>query len=232
MARARPCFSLLLLLVALFLGACREQGDIQIHRLDFQGVKQVDKKALAAALQTKRGSRLPWGHKTYFDRRAFEADLERIQAFYRDRGFPDARVSSFDVKLNDKQDQVDVTVRISEGEPTLVSAIDLVGFDVLSPGEQRSLRDSLPLQVKRPLDRQLAVASSERALNALRDHCYPYAEVDISQQGAGGSAVKVAFSAMPGALAHFGPIEIEGEKSVGENIVRRQLTYHEGEVFS
>jgi outer membrane protein assembly complex protein YaeT len=222
----------LLLLVALFLGACREQGDITIHSLDFQGVKQVDKKALADALQTKRGSKLPWGHKTYFDRRAFEADLERVQAFYRDRGFPDARVSSFDVKLNDKQDQVDVTVRISEGQPTLVSAIDLVGFDVLSPGEQRSLRDSLPLQVKKPLDRQLAVASSERGLNALRDHGYPYAEVNISQQGAGGNEVKVAFSAMPGALAHFGEIEIDGEKSVGENIVRRQLTYHEGDVFS
>ena len=232
MGRARPQFSLLLLLVALFVAGCREQGDITIHSLDFQGVKQVDKTALANALQTKRGSKLPWGHKTYFDRRAFEADLERVQAFYRDRGFPDARVSSFDVKLNDKQDQVDVTVRISEGEPTLVSAIELVGFDVLSPQDQRRLRFSLPLQEKKPLDRQLAVASRERALNALSDRGYPYAEVDLSQQGAGGNQVKVALSAKPGALAHFGPIEIEGEKSVGENIVRRQLTYNEGEVFS
>ena len=48
-------------------------------------------------LQTKRGSRLPWGRKRFFDRSAFEADLKRIEAFYRDRGFPDARVTSFDV---------------------------------------------------------------------------------------------------------------------------------------
>jgi outer membrane protein assembly complex protein YaeT len=232
MAGARSRFSLLLLLVALFAGACREQGDIKIHSLDFQGVKQVNKKALADALQTKRGSRIPWGHKTYFDRRAFEADLERIQAFYRDRGFPDARVASFDVKLNDAQDEVDVTVRISEGEPTLVTGIDLNGFDVLSPGLQRRLRYGLPLQVDKPLDRQLAAASRERALNALRDQGYPYADVAFSQQGAGGKNVKVAFSATPGTLAHFGPIEIDGEKSVGENIVRRQLTYQEGDVFS
>ena len=232
MAVARSRFSVLLLLVALFAGACREQGDIKIHSLDFQGVKQVNKKALADALQTKRGSKIPWGHKTYFDRRAFEADLERIQAFYRDRGFPDARVASFDVKLNDTQDQVDVTVRISEGQPTIVSAIDLTGFDVLKPGEQRSLRDSLPLQVNKPLDRPLALASRERALNALRDQGFPYADVAFSQQGAGGNKVKVAFSATPGTLAHFGPIKIDGEKSVGENIVRRQLTYKEGDLFS
>jgi outer membrane protein assembly complex protein YaeT len=222
----------LLPLIALLLVGCREEGDIQIHTLDFQGVKQVDKRALANALQTKRGSRIPWGRKTYFDRRAFDADLERIQAFYRDRGFPDARVASFDVKLNDKQDQVDVIVRISEGEPTVVAGVDLTGFDVLSPGEQRSLRDSLPLQSNKPLDRQLAQASRERALNALRDHGYPYAEVDVAQQGVGGKQVKVAFTATPGTLAHFGPIEIDGQKSVDENVVRRQLTYQEGDIFS
>ena len=232
MPRASHPLTLLIPLVALFLAGCREEGDIQIHKLDFQGVEQVDKTALANALQTKRGSRLPWGHKTYFDRRMFEADLERIQAFYRDRGFPDARVASFDVKLNDQQDQVDVVVHISEGMPTLVADVDLTGFDVLSADEQRSLRESLPLQPKRPLDRQLAVASRERALNALRDHGYPYAEVDISQEGLGDKRVNVAFAATPGALAHFGPIEIDGQKSVEENIIRRQLSYQEGGIFS
>jgi outer membrane protein assembly complex protein YaeT len=222
----------LLLSVALFLGGCREEGDIRIHSLDFEGVEHVDKKALANALQTQRGSKLPWGRKTYFDRRAFEADLERIQAFYRDRGFPDARVSSFDVKLNDQQDEVDVVVRISEGQPTLVSDIALTGFDVLTPGQLRDLRSSLPLRPNEPLDRQVAVASRERALNVLRDHGYPYAEIDLSQQGVGDHQVKVVFAAAPGMLAHFGPIEIAGEQSVGENIVRRQLTYKEGDVFS
>jgi len=232
MPRASHPLTLLIPLVALFLAGCREEGDIQIHKLDFQGVEQVDKTALANALQTKRGSRLPWGHKAYFDRRMFEADLERIQAFYRDRGFPDARVASFDVKLNDQQDQVDVVVHISEGMPTLVADVDLTGFDVLSADEQRSLRESLPLQPKRPLDRQLAVASRERALNALRDHGYPYAEVNISQQGAGDGQVQVAFAATPGTLAHFGPVQIDGQKSVDDIIIRRQLTYQEGDIFS
>jgi outer membrane protein assembly complex protein YaeT len=222
----------LLLSVALLLGGCREEGDIKIHSLDFQGVKQVDKKALAGSLQTQRGSKLPWGRKTYFDRRMFDADLQRIQAFYRDRGFPDARVSSFDVKLNNRQDEVDVVVRISEGQPVLVSDIELTGFDVLTAGQRRGLRFSMPLRAKEPLDRQLAVASRERALNVLSDHGYPYAAVDLTQQSVGDHQVKVVFAATPGMLAHFGPIDIAGESSVSENIVRRQLTYKEGDVFS
>ena len=73
------------------------------------------------------------GKKAYFDRARFDADLKRIQAFYADRGYPDARVTGFDVKLNDKQDAVDLTVTISEGEPVTVAAVTFVGFDVLPP---------------------------------------------------------------------------------------------------
>ena len=96
---------------------------------------------LTSALQTKQGSWIPWSRKRYFDRRAFEADLKRIEAFYRDRGFPDARVRSFDVKLNEAQDKVDVTVDIVEGEPIRVEAIEIRGFDVLSADQQRSLQE-------------------------------------------------------------------------------------------
>src|SRR5687767_7891984 len=200
-ARLRLLF--LVLLASLSAGACREEGDIQITGLDFNGVEQVDKGALTNALQTKKGSWIPWGRKRYFDRRAFEADLKRIEAFYRDRGFPDARVASFDVQLNDTQDEVAVTVNISEGEPIVVSAIELVGFDVMPEGERQNLQETLPLRVERPLDAQLAVASRERALNVLRDRGYPYATVTLADDEIGPRSRRVVLEAVPGMLAHF-----------------------------
>ena len=232
MPGARAQFLLLVLLVALAGGGCREEGDIQISSLKFNGVEQVDKGALRNVLQTKEGSRIPWGRKRYFDRRAFEADLKRIEAFYRDRGFPDARVTSFDVKLNDTQDKVDITVNISEGEPILVAAIELQRFDVLPENERKALLESLPLQPEQPLDRQLALAARERALNVLRDHGYPYAQVELREEEAGPRQRKLVLAATPGTLAQFGPIEIDGQESVRENVIRRQLTFEPGEVFT
>ena len=172
------------------------------------------------------------GRKRYFDRSAFEADLKRIEAFYRDRGFPDARVTSFDVQLNDAQDKVDVTLTISEGEPVIVSAIELTGFDVLPENVVRSLEDALPLRVEQPLDRQLALASRERALNLLRDEGYPYATVTLTDDESGARSRRVKLDAVPGTLAHFGEIEINGQVSVSENVVRRQLTFQPGDVFT
>ena len=153
-------------------------------------MQQVDKGALAIALQTKKGSWIPWSRKRYFDRRAFEADLKRIEAFYRDRGFPDARVRSFDVKLNDAQDKVDITLDISEGEPIRVES------DRLSRVRRDSARPAAHAAASRcrssPATRSIASwssASRERALNALRDEGYPYAEVTLGEEEAGpGSA--------------------------------------------
>jgi outer membrane protein assembly complex protein YaeT len=224
---------ILVLLVATS-GGCREEGDITIGRLRFEGVDKVDKGALTGALQTRAGSRLPWGRKRFFDRSAFEADLRRIEVFYRDRGFPDARVRSFDVDLNDAQDKVDVTVHIDEGEPITVAGIDLKGFDVLPEARQKALRATLPLQPTFPLDRQLAAASRERALNALRDEGYPYADVSIADvdADAGPRTRRILLEASPGMLAQFGPIDIRGQVSVSEQIIRRQLNFEPGERFT
>src|SRR3972149_1635724 len=104
MPAVRPLIPVLCLAVAVS-GGCREEGDVQVASLDFNGVEQVDANALEGVLQTREGSWIPWGRKHFFDRRSFEADLKRIEAFYRDRGFPEARVSSFDVVLTAAQDR-------------------------------------------------------------------------------------------------------------------------------
>ena len=232
MPGARTLLPFLLLIVALCVAGCREQGDIKLRSLTFRGVEKVDKKALTDALATQAGSKLPWGRKSYFDRSAFEADLKRIQAFYLDRGFPDARVRSFDVQLNAQQDEVRVIVDITEGEPIQVEGIELTGFDVLPETQLRTLRESLPLQPGRPLDRQLAVASRERALNVLKDEGFPYATVAMTSQDVSPKRQRILLAATPGTLAHFGEVDIRGERSVGENVIRRQLTFKTGDRYT
>src|SRR6476620_4564221 len=114
-AAMRVTLAVLLVAAAIFAPGCKEDGTITVHSLSFNGVKAVDQSRLKNALATRQSSKIPWGRKRYFDRSRFDADLKRIQAFYADRGYPDARVAGFDVKLNNKQDAVDVTLTISEG---------------------------------------------------------------------------------------------------------------------
>jgi len=221
-----------LLIVAAVVSGCKEEGTIKVHSLKFNGVKAVDEGRLKNALATKESSWIPWGRKRYFDRSRFDDDLKRIQAFYTDRGYPDARVTGFDVKLNDKQDQVDLTVTIAEGDPVKVAAIEFTGFDLIPPEHLDALQKRLPLHVGDPRDRQLVVSVHEMAVNELRDHGYPYAKVATNEDdGANGKEARLTFAGDAGKLAHIGTIEIAGNKSVSDNVIRRQLTFKPGDLY-
>jgi outer membrane protein assembly complex protein YaeT len=212
--------------------ACKEGGTIKVHSLSFEGVKSVDESRLKDVLATRQSSKIPWGKKFFFDRSRFDADLKRIQAFYADRGYPDARVAGFDVKLNDKQDEVDLTVTVAEGDPVLVKSIEFTGFDGIPAAHLDDLKKRAPLKVGQPRDRQLVVSTHEMAVNELKDHGFAYAKVATGEDdGADGKQALVTFTAEPGKIAHFGAVEVVGNKSVDDHIIRRQLTFKTGDLY-
>ena len=233
-ARAgRP--ALLLLILALAAGAvsaCKENTGVKVKSFKFTGVKAVKESQIKGVLATAASSKIPWGEKRYFSREQFEADLKRIVAFYRDRGFPDARVTSFDAKLNADQTAVDVIVNIAEGEPLVVERIDLIGFDALPPRPRANLPARLPLKAGMPLDRALIQASRETALDELKEFGHPYASVRLSEsQGSSPRHHVITLNAQPGALARYGDVQVSGNTSVGEEVIRRQLTFRPGERY-
>src|SRR5688572_27825905 len=134
-----------LLFLTLTVGACKEDTGVQVKSFTFKGTKAVTPGQLKSVLATGASSKIPWGTKRYFSREQFEADLKRIVAFYTDRGYPDARVTSFDATLNQDQTAVDLTVNISEGEPVRVERIAFEGFEALPEDHRQSLDNRLPL---------------------------------------------------------------------------------------
>src|SRR4029079_3948936 len=224
--------ALLLGVIAASAASCKEEGGVKVTSFTFKGTKAVTSGQLKSVLATSSSSKIPWGAKHYFSRDQFEADLKRIVAFYKDRGYPDARVTSFDAKLNDTQTAVNITVNISEGEPIRVERVTFSGFEPLPEQHRTALENGLPLKAGQPLDRALLQASREAAIDELRDHGYPYATVKIAENpGSSDRERVVQLTADAGPLARFGPIEINGNVSVSDNIVRRQLTYRPGQIF-
>jgi outer membrane protein assembly complex protein YaeT len=213
---------------------CREEGTIRVASIELSGVNSVDQGELERALATRESSWLPWGRKFYFDRSRFDADLKRIQAFYADRGFPDARVQSVNVELNDERDAVAVKVAIDEGQPIVVRELVFEGLDEMPRRRVRRLRRTSALREGQPLNRQAFAATREASVNLLADHGYPYATVEAISEPIGGDPkqVRVVYRAAPGAKAVFGPVEIAGNASVDDNVIRRELTYKPGDVYS
>ena len=227
----QACALLVTLCLLTAVGACKEgeEAPVRVAHLKFTGIKAVKEGQLRSVLATMQSSRLPWGAKHYFTRQQFEADLKRIVAFYRDRGYPDATVKSFDVKLNQKQDAADITIHVDEGRPVVVEQIEFNGLDVLPPAHLKALESRIPLKKGSPLDRALAQTTRETVLDEIKDHGYAYASVRLTERpGSNDHARILTIAATPGVLARYGPIDIVGNSSVSDNVVRRQLTYRPG----
>ncbi len=111
---------------------------MKVTSFTFNGAKAVTPAQLKSVLATSASSRIPWGTKHYFSRDQFDADLKRIVAFYKDRGYPDARITSTDVKLNEDQTSVKLAINIDEGEPMRVERVVFTGFDAL-PAQHRTV---------------------------------------------------------------------------------------------
>jgi outer membrane protein assembly complex protein YaeT len=212
--------------------ACRETGSIRVNSIKFHGVKSVDKDALKDALATKTSSKFFWGKKRFFDRNQFENDLKRIAAFYSDRGFPHARITNFDVKLSAKQDAVDVTLTVDEGDPVIVASVDYQGFDVIPERHLKTVKKRAPIKPQKPRDKAAVLSTREMALNELRDHGYPYATVKVEEDdGPDGMQARLTFVGEPGKLAHFGPTTVQGNETVSERVILRQVTFKPGDVY-
>lgn len=223
---ARKPLAFVLCCALLALGGCIEGSTVRVHSLKFTGVKAVKPGQLKSILATVQSDKLPWGTKHYFTREQFDADLKRISAFYKDRGYPDAKVTSFDVKLNAKQDAVDVTVNVDEGQPIVVESVELQGFESLPAAHLSELRARLPLQPEAPLDRALAQAAREAALDEVKDHGYPYASVRLTERpGSSDRSRILTLAATTGTMARYGEVEVQGNTTVSDNVVKRQLTF-------
>jgi outer membrane protein assembly complex protein YaeT len=211
---------------------CKEGGVVTVRRLSFAGVSAVDEGRLRTALATREGSRFPWGSRSTFDQGRLDADLKRIEAFYADRGYPEARVSRADVRMNRAGDAVDVEVTISEGRPLRVAVVELHGFDVLPPDRALAVTREAPLQAGQPRDLLHVNATRDLAVSVLREHGYPFARVSIDErQDANTAETTVTYVAEPGLLARFGDVDIAGNRSVTDGVIRRQLTYRAGELY-
>jgi outer membrane protein assembly complex protein YaeT len=224
--------TIVVIAVAVAAAGCRETGDVQVSSITFAGANAVKAEELKAIIATQESGFLPWSRKRFFDRAEFDRDVRRIEAFYADRGYPRAKVVGVDVELNDANDKAAISVEINEGEPTIVESVVLDGFDGVPADHLERLQARLPMTAGKPRDQRFIRAAHDMSVAELRDHGFPYASVRVVERpGPNDTSVQLTIAAETGPQAVFGAISIEGDVSVDEDVIRRELAFREGDLY-
>ncbi len=219
-------------MTAFTIAACRETGDVQVSSITFKGIQALKRDEIKAVIATQENGFLPWSRRHFFDRPEFDQDVKRIEAYYADRGYPNAKVVGVDAQLNSNKDKVAITVEISEGDPVLVENLSFEGLEALPADHVERLPDQLPIKSGNPRDQKLILAAHDMVVAELRDHGFPYGTVRVVERpGATPSRVQLRIVAAPGPKSVFGTITIEGDVSVDEDVIRRELAFKEGDLY-
>lgn len=215
--------------------------DYLVAQLNIRGTDAIDLSALQEGLVTKEdpGWRADVGwipligsERSYFNSVEWERDLQRIETFYKSRGYFNAKVVSKNVLQDNKTKTVRLTIQIEEGEPAKISEINIEGIDraELDPA------DLLSVVTFRPGDRfnesAYGRAKEEISLQVQRKG-YAYATtrgrvlVDPVAE-----TVEVNFYVDVGPICTFGDVKIEGLETVDREFIERALAFEEGQKFN
>jgi outer membrane protein insertion porin family len=202
---------------------------LEVVEIEIEGARAVSESDLLALLKTRKSSQLPWRDRAYFDPAVFEADLRAVEAFYADRGYPHARAKGVIGRRAD--DDAVLQIVVDEGEPVRAAEVVFSGFGVLSMERLNAFRDSVALQPGGPVAKANVEETARLAVTALWNAGYANARVEVLETMIAPDRVRIEIRAEPGLQRVFGPIEIVGNVSVQDAVIRRQLAYRPGELF-
>lgn len=232
-------------------GACQRPDltGCPVEELRFEGAYGVDADDLATHLATAETRRTLFGavvvdYET-FDPAVLERDLERIERYYRARGYYEAHVRAARVTPRG-DDGVAVEIAVDPGLPVLVGSVtlELAGvrpgpetFEVL--GALKDVEAQAAEDAERGLARGKAFDEQnydglKRALiRAMANSGFAYADVegrvdvDLATRTA-----RIRLTPKLGPPCTFGAITVRGSSEVPEAAVRRAIGFDEGEPYS
>jgi outer membrane protein assembly factor BamA len=169
-----------------------------------------------------------------FDRYVLERDLQRIERYYRSRGFYRCHVRAGRV-FDSGRHKVRVEIVVEEGPPTLVGRIDVHGIEGVSADVMEDAENDVrsELDVGDRLDEeQFDLATKElQQIFANSGHAYVKvkraADVDVTR-----ALASVGYWVEPGPVVHLGQIELEGVGNLPEDQLRRTMQIEPGDLYS
>lgn len=169
-----------------------------------------------------------------FDRSVVQRDLERVERYYRARGYYEAQARAGRIHYKDPR-HVEVTIEVVEGEPVLTREARIEGIEGLSRRDARAVRSAVKRLVKvgEPFEEE-PYAKAERAMErALTDRGYAWAKVERrADVDLPGHFARLYFTASVGPKATFGPVKIDGLGELPEPPVQRAIDIAKGEPYS
>jgi len=209
-----------------------DEPTVRISKIKIKRAKVVTKQQIEEIIGTEFPSIKFWVKKPPFDEEVLKDDMIRIQRLYANNGYYDTK-ATYDTKYNKDETRVEIKITIEEGEPVILTDIDLKIEGDLSDKIKKQINKSVPLVVDKTFSPNGYQQTKGVISEILSNNGYPKSDIE-------GEALvnrrekwaRAKFVVKPGLIYKFGVIKVEGNEDVASRIVEREAEFKEGEIFS
>ena len=209
--------------------AIKEGKKLRIETLVLEGNTFFTRKKILKQMKTSERGFWSWITSSGdLDRNELAQDVYRIEAFYKNNGFIDARVSDPDIEFHEKG--ISVKFKIQEGEQFHIGTIGFKG-DLIVP--ESELQAGLTFKSDDLYSRDLLRSNMLALTDRYADKGFANADVAPSvARDVESKRVNILFSIQKGDPVYFERILITGNTKTRDKVIRRQIIAHEQELYS
>jgi outer membrane protein insertion porin family len=205
----------------------REGKVAKIKEFNILGNHAFPDKDIREGFESSTGNLMSWYSKNdQYSREKLSGDLEKLQAFYMNRGYADFGVDSTQVMIAPDKRSMYIDASVKEGEVYTVSDVKLLGTLILP----ESLLRKLVFTKAGQTFNRAAIEESSKAIKAvLANIGYAYAKVTpVPKLDKAKRTVDLTMYIEPGQRVYVRRVIFQGNTRTEDNVLRREMRQLEG----
>ena len=199
----------------------------RIKDIRIAGNKVFSESTLLELLELTPSGWFTWYSKTdRYSRSKLNADLEKIRAYYVNRGYLEFAIESTQVTISPDKQTISVAISVKEGQPYTVTSVRLEG-DYL--GKEKEFQAFVLLRPGQPYRGDAVTDTTKRFQDLFGLYGYAFARIEARPEiDRANGQVAVVLSAEPQRRVYVRRIDVAGNTRTRDEVVRREFRQLEG----
>jgi len=198
----------------------------KIKRINIVGNKAFEEDDILDEIELDTPSWFSFYTKTdQYSKQKLSGDLERIRAFYMDRGYVNFSIDSTQVSITPDKKSVYITINVVEGEQYFIDEVKIAGDLILAEQELFKL---VKINTGEIFSRKNITQTSEAIVSALGKEGFAFSNVNpIPEIDEETKKIKLTFFLDPGNRVYVRRVNIVGNTTTSDHVIRRELRQQE-----
>jgi len=211
---------------------------VKIQNIDFEGNTKLSGKILRNAMKdTKQKNPIRILKASKFIKDKYKTDLEKVIAYYKEKGYRDARIISDSVAYNKDKNALSVKINIEEGNKYYFGNIKFLGNTVYSDQGLNSMLGIKKGEIYNGglLEKRIADKSKpdgDDITNLYQNNGYLFSNINAVEVKTANDTIDFEIRITEGPIAYFNKITVTGNDKTNDRVIYRELKTKPGEKYN